>query len=67
MIWAALADNYGKPHSPIYDLARIRLNNIAGRKLFLIQRFCVLEMVLHTDIHGAIMENIRLVYLLLEA
>ncbi len=52
-----IADNYGKPHSPIYDLARIRLNNIAGRNIPDTKILCIGDGI-HTDIHGAIIENI---------
>ncbi|MDB4071938.1 TIGR01459 family HAD-type hydrolase [Amylibacter sp.] len=51
------ADNYGKPHSPIYNLARVRLNKIAGKVIPDKKILCVGDGI-KTDIHGAVMENL---------
>lgn len=51
------AHNFGKPHPPIYDLARSRLNAIAGRVVADKQILCIGDGI-NTDIHGAIQEDI---------
>ena len=51
------AHNFGKPHPPIYDLARSRLNAIAGRVVTDKQILCIGDGI-NTDIHGAIQEDI---------
>jgi len=51
------AHNYGKPHSPIYQLARIKLNDIAGKVIPDANILCVGDGI-HTDINGAVKENL---------
>ncbi len=52
-----VAHNYGKPHSPIYQLARIKLKDIAGKVIPDAKILCVGDGI-HTDIYGAIKENL---------
>ena len=51
------AHNFGKPHPPIYDLARNRLNVIAGRIVPDKDILCIGDGI-NTDIRGAVMEDI---------
>lgn len=51
------AHNFGKPHAPIYDLARNHLNEIAGRVVQDKQILCIGDGI-RTDIHGAVMEDL---------
>jgi len=51
------AHNFGKPHTPIYDLARDRLNSIAGRIVPDTEILCIGDGI-NTDIRGAVMEDI---------
>jgi HAD superfamily hydrolase (TIGR01459 family) len=52
-----VAHNFGKPHAPIYDLARNRLNEIAGRVVPDQHILCIGDGI-NTDIRGAVLEDI---------
>ncbi|GGA05237.1 TIGR01459 family HAD-type hydrolase [Neptunicoccus cionae] len=47
---------FGKPHPPIYDLARRRLSEVAGREIENRRILCIGDGI-HTDILGAINED----------
>ncbi len=51
------AHNFGKPHPPIYDLARNRLNAIAGRVVSDKHILCIGDGI-NTDIRGAVLEDL---------
>ena len=51
-----VAHNFGKPHAPIYDLARNRLTDIAGRVIEDKKILCIGDGI-NTDIRGAIAED----------
>jgi len=52
-----IAHNFGKPHAPIYDLARNRLNAIAGHVVDDKHILCIGDGI-RTDIRGAVMEDL---------
>lgn len=51
------AHNFGKPHPPIYDLARNRLNAIAGRVVADKNILCIGDGI-RTDVRGAVLEDL---------
>jgi HAD superfamily hydrolase (TIGR01459 family) len=50
------AHNFGKPHPPIYDLARNRLNAVAGRVIPDKNILCIGDGI-RTDVRGAVLED----------
>jgi len=51
------AHNFGKPHAPIYDMARNRLTEIAGRVIQDKHILCIGDGI-RTDIKGAVLEDL---------
>lgn len=53
---------FGKPHAPIYDLARTRLTAVAGRDIEQSRILCIGDGIL-TDVLGAINENMDVLFI----